>query len=252
MKKIFIVGILAILFSSNINAWPKWVKYVGEDFGGAIAGAQIGAQVTLGNPLGISAGIVAGGVCRSVWVYHWDHNLRKNMNNGNTGIPLDSYEKVGYIHNQVVGSFINEHPDGYPNIAMLSDVIYEPIVSSFATVYGIEKQDVYSILSKQSFVNEMNKLSSVGDIQQNALIIKNTYGDEKLSSFYMGIMNRLISAHNNNYDLKINIDNFCQTEILNIENTANYSAKEKDILKYSINILKYSYNFWFVNKLDLN
>ena len=68
----------------------------------------------------------------------------------------------------------------------------------------------------------------------------------------MGIMNRLISAHNNNYDLKINIDNFCQTEILNIENTANYSAKEKDILKYSINILKYSYNFWFVNKLDLN
>jgi hypothetical protein len=228
--------------------------YAGADVSSGWGCAQAGAVL---GPLGVSAGAVLGGLCGTTWAYYWD--------NRNSQLPLkinqpadefaftfkNEYERCGYLHNKFSSEFLNKNLVKFNSASEFLDEFYEPLCQMVSKEYKIDITVLKKVYTKESLVKMLNKYTEISLLENDeeiikrmTLIVSEKSGNVKLANRYSLTMKSLYKSYENP---NFKIDEFCSLELNSIAISDEFNKEEKEVIKNSIHILKYSFSLWNAN-----
>jgi hypothetical protein len=233
--------------SNNSKLPITWIgvgTYALRDFSGAALGFQWG---TIGGPMGQSLGIVVGGCVSSGWLYMQNHDhgpQLKPASSPQTSFTND-YEKAGYLHNKFLINFINSSNQIYTTPESYINAVYEPLCQLISIEYNITISEIQQGITKESLIQLITPMNENLSISEYGSLISTSYGNNNISSVFEGIMNGLMPISNTS---ATNCLLFINSQIEKINSNQNLTDQEKEIMKYSTNILKYSFSLWSNNE----
>ncbi|MCZ8169673.1 MAG: hypothetical protein ACK5RV_11210 [Flavobacterium sp.] len=240
-----------LLTIENLRPKNGWY-YAGVDAGGAWGWGSAGAAL---GPLGASAGAVLGGLCTTTWAFHWENRMApkpvKHPSDDFVNSFTNENERCGYLHNKFAEKFINENQAVYTNANDFLAKFYDPLCEMVASEYNIKLSDLKKAFPKEAlraYIDQYTELASYTDdyktIIQMGEIVKSKSGNEKCSDYYVKVMQSLYSQSES---ISFKIEPFIENEIENVILSKKFTDEEKNSLRNSLNVLKYSYALWSAN-----
>jgi hypothetical protein len=266
MKKLIFGLIATVVFGFNGNAnnlnynfknnsnnlddlgrKPGW-HYAIVDAGGAKAGFEMGAAT--GHPLLMSAGLVFGAVLGSSYAWYMDTNYGRIAYNNNS-FPKEysnSHDEIGVIHNDYVQYLIEKKLD-IKSESEFIDLVYDDLALQISKRINIDLSTLKKSYTKQMAISDLkdvNQLSMIDTDGYEETInmaveqIQKSTKNEKISS-YLKVTFLKFSKENNIEDVL----NGLNTLMLSVENEKNLTDLEKQFLRESLSVYKYSSYLWF-------
>ncbi|MFZ4796431.1 MAG: hypothetical protein ACOYMA_02995 [Bacteroidia bacterium] len=220
------------------------LNYAFIDAGGAWGWGSWGS---IGGPMGTALGIVVGACATSGWAFVYNNQTPSKIKSPtNTEVTnfSNEFERVGFLHNKFLVSFINSHQQTFSNEEDFVNAIYIPLCTFVSLEYNIGIEEIKTSFKKTDLINLCKSYTSANDISDYAQIVFSNGESVNLRNEYVRIANQLSIEHLNGINFSAN---YLNNEINNYATNNVLNEHEKLVSIYSCNILKYSLFLWSSN-----